>query len=152
MALGYISHGGLMVKYLTVKFLGSNKNEHDPDPNTVNFYMWIEISKPDCKRNLMKMSGKLFYLYYVVYYTEFVMNCEWSFYLWRKIRFVFQISLRKMKLVSIKIHVCHSSSNYMQAKIKQTKTLITIPKFQFSLLHGPIWQLSTNQTKCNEVK
>ena len=67
MALGYISHGGLMVKYLTVKFLGSNKNEHDPDPNTVNFYMWIEISKPDGKRNLMKMSGKLFYLYYVVY-------------------------------------------------------------------------------------
>ena len=36
------------------------------------------------------------------------------------------------------------------AKTEQTKTLITIPKFQFSLSLGLIWQLSTNQTKYNE--
>jgi hypothetical protein len=48
----------------------------------------------------------------------------------------------------------HQALNFGLHRSKQKQSrqrnLITIPKFQFSLLLGLIWQLSTKQTKYNE--
>ena len=68
---GQISHGQIFISWS--KFWGQIRMNMIQTPiftvcrkNTV-CEISFEISKSDCKRNLMKMSGKLFYLYYVVY-------------------------------------------------------------------------------------
>ena len=121
-----------------VKFLGSNRNEHDPDPNIYSMQkkyckrvceISFEISKSDCKRNLMKMSGKLFYLYYVVYLHR-ICNELWMKLLSLTQNPVCVSNIPQENEASVNKNTCLSFlfqlSKYMQAKIKQTKNLITI--------------------------